>query len=384
MSWNYNRLGAGSAVFLLLQIGTAGAEATRPSDDQLVLGKAVQQATIQRIEPGQDTLAVALDAARTAIERGRANADPRAYGEAEAALASWWNDSDPPQEVRMLRAIIRQANHEFSQARADLDAVLAASPRNAQALLTRAFLNMVTGEVTSAKSDCSALPYGARGLIRNICFARAAALSGDAQKGQLVLQRALQTDRQSSPAMQRFASDVLADIYAGMGQHSAAEQLYAAQATQDADVATLAAYADLLLDRNRAAEVLTLLDGRGEQDALLLRQAIAARRLGDSRLEVWRKVLNERFEAAAKAGNRVHLREEAMFRLDVEDDAASALELALQNWTAQKEPTDARLLLRAALAAGDAAAAQPVVKFIAATGLRDARVTPLIAQLEGK
>jgi len=171
----------------------------------------------------------------------------------------------------------------------------------------------------------------------------------------------------------------------GLGQRNEAEQLYAAaDRTQSADVATLGAYADFLLDMDRSAEALRLLDGRGEQDALLLRRAIAAKRLGDPRLESWRRVLNERFEAAAKAGNRVHLREEAMLRLDVEGDTALALKLAVQNWALQKEPADARLLLRAALSAGESAAAQPVADFIAATGLNDARVTPLIARLEQK
>lgn len=377
------------ALTLLIHIAAAQAEATRPNDDQLVLGQArptsTQQSGVANLAADRDNLELAVAVARATIEQGRKAADPRSYGEAEAALATWWNVSDPPQQVRILRAVIRQANHEFSRARADLDAVLAVSPRNAQALLSRAFLNLVTGDIAAAKSDCNVLPFGARGLIRNICLARAAALSGDGRAAQLLLHRALAADRQSPPALRSFAADVLADISVGLGQRNEAEQLYAAaDRTQSADVATLGAYADFLLDMDRSAEALRLLDGRGEQDALLLRRAIAAKRLGDPRLESWRGVLNERFEAAAKAGNRVHLREEAMLRLDVEGDTALALKLAVQNWALQKEPADARLLLRAALSAGESAAAQPVADFIAATGLNDARVTPLIARLEQK
>ena len=327
----------------------------------------------------------ALGVARKAIEFGRANADPRAYGEAEAVLAPWWNEANPPQQVRLLRAVIRQANHEFSAAAADLDAVLGQAPRDAQARLSRAFLRMVTGDVEGAMSDCNALPYGGRGLIRNICFARASALSGQAAQGRLVLQQALAADRNSAPAMQKFAAAVLADLNAGLGLNADADALYAAAVAEPSpDVSLLAAYADLLLDMDRAADALLVLADRGEQDALLLRLAIAAKRTGDPRLAEWSRIMNERFTAATAAGNRVHLREEAMFRLKVEDNPAAALPLAVQNWSVQKEPADARLLIEAALAAHEPEVAQPVADFIARTKLDDQRLMPLVARLENK
>ena len=94
--------------------------------------------------------------------------------------------------------------------------------------------------------------------------------------------------------------------------------------------------------------------------------------------------MNERFTAATAAGNRVHLREEAMFRLKVEDNPAAALPLAVQNWSVQKEPADARLLIEAALAAHEPEVAQPVADFIARTKLDDQRLMPLVARLENK
>jgi len=82
--------------------------------------------------------------------------------------------------------------------------------------------------------------------------------------------------------------------------------------------------------------------------------------------------------AAAKAGGvQLHLREEARFELEVRGDAVTALGLALANWKIQKEPSDARLVLQTALAAGDLAAAADVLAFIAKTGLADARIKPL-------
>lgn len=386
MTGHLQKLFGSIAVTALLLTSAAQAEAIRPADDTQVLAKALPRVT-STANPAVTSGNVdeALGVARKAIEFGRANADPRAYGEAEAVLAPWWNEANPPQQVRLLRAVIRQANHEFSAAAADLDAVLGQAPRDAQARLSRAFLRMVTGDVEGAMSDCNALPYGGRGLIRNICFARASALSGQAAQGRLVLQQALAADWNSAPAMQKFAAAVLADLNAGLGLNADADALYAAAVAEPSpDVSLLAAYADLLLDMDRAADALLVLADRGEQDALLLRLAIAAKRTGDPRLAEWSRIMNERFTAATAAGNRVHLREEAMFRLKVEDNPAAALPLAVQNWSVQKEPADARLLIEAALAAHEPEVAQPVVDFIARTKLDDQRLMPLVARLENK
>src|SRR5262245_25917477 len=57
--------------------------------------------------------AKATAAAKKAIELARREADPRYWGRAQGALQPWWNEPDPPQEVLMLRATIRQALHDF-------------------------------------------------------------------------------------------------------------------------------------------------------------------------------------------------------------------------------------------------------------------------------
>ena len=144
MPGHVQRFWGSFAVVALLITSAAQAEALRPTDDMLVLAKAAPQSSGKaRLTRNSGNLELALGAARGAIEQGRATSDPRAYGEAEAALAHWWNDANPPQQVRLLRAVIRQANHEFTAAAADLDAVIGQSPRDAQARLSRAFLRMM-------------------------------------------------------------------------------------------------------------------------------------------------------------------------------------------------------------------------------------------------
>jgi hypothetical protein len=241
---------------------------------------------------------------------------------------------------------------------------------------------MVTGDIAGAGEDCRALPPNLDGIVREVCNARVEALSGKPEEAHERLSRTLAQDTTSREAMRRFAIAVLADIGASLGRIDESAQHFAeAVASGTADVAQHAAFADLLLDTGREAEVLTVLDGKGEADILILRRAIAAKRLNDPQLVRWSAILNERFAAAATGGVRVHLREEARFRLDVEGDAGQALPLAVANWKVQKEPPDARLLLECAIAANDRAAARPVLDFIAQTGLRDGRLAPLLAQL---
>ena len=60
-----------------------------------------------------------------------------------------------------------------------------------------------------------------------------------------------------------------------------------------------------------------------------------------------------------------------------EEDATTALDFAQQNWDVHKTPYDARALLAAALAAGEPAAAQPVVDWVKATRLEDRNIERL-------
>jgi hypothetical protein len=268
----------------------------------------------------------------------------------------------------------------------DLDAVLDNDPHNAQGRLSRAFIRMVTGDLTGAAKDCLALPTGPALLVREICKARIETLSGHAEHALARLThltRLTSVDTADDGAMMRFALAVMAEAAETLGRHDEAEACFKrAMADDTVDAALVAAYADHLLDVNRPAEALRLLDRRGgESDIILLRKVIAAKQLDDSRFDGWQISLDERFAAARAGGIRVHLREEARFLLDVKGDAKGALALARQNWQVQKEPADARIFVAAALAAGEPQAAGKVIDFIDRTGLRDARLTPLLSRL---
>jgi len=169
-----------AAVAATLVASAASAAPYRPSDDATILVTVPQaavstQAAIRKsqvaLAANPNDLAQALEVARVAIRDGRASADPRRYGQAQAALAPWWSIPDAPMNVRVLRAIIRQSLHDFAGAEADLDAILRMDPRNGQARLTRAFVRQTVGALADAKDDCRRLPHQwARRPSPSACF----------------------------------------------------------------------------------------------------------------------------------------------------------------------------------------------------------------------
>ncbi|TPQ51005.1 hypothetical protein C2U72_10570, partial [Prosthecomicrobium hirschii] len=269
----------------------------RPVDDALVLAtvpEGVAGSDLRRLRAGLAAeprdLARALDFARAAIRDARERADPRRYGEVEAALAPWWSEPAPVASVRLLRAVVRQSLHDFSGAEADFDAILAATPSNGQARLSRAFLRQATGRPAAAREDCRTLPVQIGLLAAAVCHARAEALAGRARSGLERLDRALARDAAARPEVRRWAGLVAGEIAEIAGDDDEAERRYAdaagepnapdapaaAAATVGPDIALLAARADLMLRTGRPGAALTLLAGRGDADALLLRRALAA------------------------------------------------------------------------------------------------------------
>src|SRR5262249_26306266 len=129
-----------------------------------------------------------------------------------------------------------------------------------------------------------------------------------------------------------------------------------ALALDGTDPYLLAAWSDFLIAQDRPREVLELLRGARRSDPLLLRCALAEKALG---LAAWRASAAElaaRIAASRLRGDRVHLREEARYALELAGDVRGALALARENWQVQKEPADLLILAASAVAARDAAA----------------------------
>src|SRR6478672_11191814 len=90
-------------------------------------------------------LDIAVPVVRKALEAARTLGDPRFLGQAQAALAPWWTGEDVPPAALLLRATLKQSQHDFAGSLADLDRLLIAQPTLAQARLTRATVLGVVG-----------------------------------------------------------------------------------------------------------------------------------------------------------------------------------------------------------------------------------------------
>ncbi|MFZ2449658.1 MAG: hypothetical protein WAW36_03965 [Methylovulum miyakonense] len=339
----------------------------------------------RQLNANPDNLPLATDVATRLLESARTGADPRYYGYAEAAVKTWWRQAQPPVEVLMVRATIRQHRHDFNGALQDLQDVLANRPSNAQAWLTQAVIQTVRGDYEASRRSCAMLKRLGATLPATACLANAASLSGSGRQAYPLLQEALANTAETDVQTRLWTLTVLAEIAARLGDDRNAEAHFLqAMALQRRDAYLLSAYSDFLLDQHRPVEVLALLKDDSRPDGLLLRLALAEQATGSKLLPKHIGELQRRIDAYRLRGENIHQREEARFHLVLAKQPETALRLALENWQVQHEPWDARLVVEAALASGKPAAARPVLAWLNQTKLQDRQLQPFLAKLEAR
>ena len=333
----------------------------------------------QELAGQPDRLDLAVQLARRYTELGRVRGDPRFTGYAQAALANWWELPEPPSEVLLVRATLRQRSHDFAAALADLDELIRRNPRDGQARLSRATILQVQGDYTAAASECAVLRRLASEVVWAACAYGLAGSNGQLRESYAALAALLARQPDARPEVKAWVLSMLAEMAARAGMNDAAEAHFrAALAIDREDHYLLTAYADWLLDQQRPAEVVRLLEAQQRTDALLLRHALALRALDSPLAGGEIEQLRARFAASRLRGDRAHLREEARFTLDLLGDHPQALALARENWSVQKEVPDLRLLLQASLAAGDAASLADVRRWLSRSRSEDVVIGRLL------
>jgi Tfp pilus assembly protein PilF len=387
---------ATSAVALAALIAAAPAPGApfRPAADDEVVETLPARATDPRMrELGElrqawqrrpQDLDAAVRLARRYYEETAAEGDPRYVGYAQAVLAPWWNQPDPPPAARVMRAILLQFGHDFDAAIADLDGALRADPSNGEAWAWRAAIRLVQARYAEAREACERLLQHASPLVGTACVAQVDSLTGRAAAAAEAIRAALQRSADADAGERLWALTRLGEIEERRGRPAQAEEAYReALALDVADGYLLGAYADFLLDRGRPAEVVTLLKDRSRSDVLLLRLALAAKALRAPALAGWESDLAARFAAARLRGDKLHQKEESRFRLGVQGQVQPALALARENYALQREPADARVLLEAAVAARQPEAAEPVLAWMRQSGIESVVLSVLAQQLKG-
>ena len=334
-----------------------------------------------------DDAALRVDIARRYFDMAMAQGDPRYVGYAAGALKPLLTSAPSAPaaaaEYFQVRGMVEQFSHQFDLALASLAKAHELNPTSAEPLLWRSAIYMVQANYPAAAAECAKLKTPAAPLIAIGCSAYVASSQGAGLEAAFnTLAAAVTQHANSAPELLLWQYTRLAEMALRLERFDVAEEYYkSALKLGIVDQFLLGSYADFLLARKRPAEVLTLLADWERSDILLLRLALAAAATQDSRAANFSGQLRARFAEAAKRGDRLHEQEAARFELDLERNPKQALALAASNYTVQKEPRDAEVLMRAALGAGQATKAQPALAWWRSSGYQDPQIKVLADQL---
>ncbi len=377
----------------LLSSIAAAREAYVPTDESEVLDTLPTQVFARRDgikklrrrlqdEPGNAELAATV--ADHYIGLGKSEGDPRFFGYARAAILTWWEDPNAPRSVLKVRAKLKETDHRYRDALADLEALLEDNPDDDQAWVEVANINRVLGDYAAASKACDRLGEPAASLPAMVARAPLLAITGEAESAYDLLRDNRDRVERELPGVSAWLQTILAEIARVLGRDAAADSHYQDGLRADPSNAYLKrSYADFLLDQGLPEEVLEMLGDDLNDNGALLRSAIAARMTGQSALAAEQSgQLHDRFSETRLRGDLPHGRFEARFELEFGDDPRRALQLAVANWERQKEIRDTRNVLEAAIAADDPAAAAPVLAFLKQHGTQDVTLDRLAQRLE--
>lgn len=306
-----------------------------------------------------------------------ARGDPRYVGYADAVVRPYANTHSA--SLLGVRGQLLQYRHLFDEALKEFDAALQADPQFASAHAWRGAIYLVQAKYRAADEECQALQRLARPALFGACKGLVLAYGGELDKGHAALQAALQISQDKGNRLWLLTR--LGEVSAWRGQPARAEQYFRDALSLGLDDGyLLAAWTDFLLDHKRPAEVVKWLAPWEASDSLLLRLALAETQLKLASAQAHVQALDDRFAAAKLRGDTTHRAEEARFQLQLKNNAALAVTLAAANYQVQKEPRDARVLLEAAVAAHDPAAAQAARDWLQSSRFEDPYVRQLGAQ----
>ena len=323
---------------------------------------------------------LALGLARRDLARAHELGDPRFAGKALAAIDGWRNDSDAPLDVMLMRATLQQYLHEFDAAAATLQRLLArpGAPQP-QAWLALATVRRVQGRYDESDAACRQVANAGAVLHGNACAAENAALRGQFERARASLDGLLATPRLAADT-RAWLLTTAAELEQRAGRADAADAAFRAALQAAPDDYTRLAYADFLIEQQRAAQALAVLQDRPRSDAVLLRLAIAGAQVRAPGAQADIIEMRERIAMANERpdAKRLHGREQAMFALWVDGAADRALELARGNVALQREPLDLLVFAQAARRSAQGGARAEVRAVVDAVGLRDVRVRELL------
>jgi Tfp pilus assembly protein PilF len=345
------------------------------------------QSLRKQLEAKPDDVALRLEIARRYFDLSMAQGDPRYVGYASAALvpldkAAPAGNSALTASYWQIKGMLQQYSHNFDGALASLDKANLAAPKSPDPMAWRSAIHMVQANYPKAQAECEALKPLTTPLFATGCTQYIRATTGELQSAFDTLNAAVKAEPNASPELMLWELTRLAEMANRLKRFDEADAYFQrALKLGVTDQFLLGAYADFLLQQKKPEAVITLLADWERSDILLLRLALAGKATNHKKAADWASSLRDRFVEAAKRGDRLHEQEAARFELDIESNPKKALALAANNYKLQKEPRDAEVLMRTALAAKDAAAAEPALTWLKQNKYEDAHIADLAAGL---
>ena len=382
--------GAAAALLCVLAGPAPAAPFTPAGDDEVVERlplaadpalRAVESLRRQLASRPADA-ALRLDIAERYFALAMAQGDSRYVGYALSTIAPLEATAAGDSRYWLVRGQLQQYSHDFDAALASLERASRIAPDAVEPVSWRAAIFMVQANYARAAAECELLERIAVPLLAQGCTAYVRGTTGRLVPAYELLSKAVAAAGNPSPGLALWAHTRLAEMAARLQRWDDAQRHYRVALDQGlVDQFLLASYADFLLQRQRPQEAIQLLAGWERSDVLLLRLALAGRATRDRRAADWAAQLRARMQEAVRAGDRLHEQEAARWALDLENDPVRALEFARSNYTLQREPRDAEILMRAALAARKPEAAQPAIAWWKDSGYEDAGMQALAARL---
>jgi len=396
MNTRFSQIATLSLVVMLINLTPSLAQSQKPyvpTSDAEVLERLPKTLSLNRdkmatiraelaSDPSNSQLAAA--AAQGYIKMGNEESDPRFYGYARSAINAWWTDDSATAQIVKLRAKLKEKDHKYVEALADLEALLEREPQDAQALVEVVNLYRVIGKYDQAWAASERLEAFADTTTVMISQVPLMSFTGKAKEASQMLEIQLSTAQKESPELLPWIISSQANIDAILFRVKEADVKFRqALSLNSGNIHLKRSYADFLLDFQHPAPVLQLLAEHENDNGCLLLMAIAAKRLKQTELaDRLKSKIEVRFDEIRLRGNKPHGRFESRYQLVLNGDAQAALDVALENWQTQKELRDSRAVMEAALAAKKPTAAQPVVDFVKTSKCEDFALNRLIEKLE--
>jgi tetratricopeptide (TPR) repeat protein len=290
--------------------------------------------------------------------------------------------------------LVKQGFHDFQDGLQDINRAIALEPGRAEFWSWRFALHLLLADMAAAQKDIDEMGrlFGAEEaqIYRAVLFYR----TGQPVPAVSLLSQAIRSANYQDASSQDWIGFHLGEAHRVAGQPDRALAVWGQRlkASPQSHLIRLS-LADLLNQQGQYRQAKNVATSTADStsaltraatmtDALLMQAVLACRGLKDPEEARLASQLEARLRSQTLRQEALIERPKLIYQIAYGRDLKAGLALSIDNWQLQKEPPDALLFVQAALALGQARAAEPVVNWVEKTGYTDPELTQMLAQLK--